>query len=390
MVRLSLTQPCLSSTMRHLLLVFVMVLTCAGAVAAHEIRPTIADFEQVGDDQFQVSISLNVEATIAQIGSDHSDTDDSPNAAEYETLRGLEAAGLESRLKAFLPTFLDQAIVRIDDQTTALELLRTDIPDVGDLDQPRHSTIVLAGRIPPGAVHFVWAWPKGYGQSVIRTNYRVREDDGPAGFAAFFQDGETSEPIPFKGIEQSGWEIFVTYLEVGFTHIVPLGLDHILFVIGLFLLSTRLSPLLWQVTSFTLAHSVTLALGVFGLVQISPAIVEPLIAASIVYVCVENILTDKLQKWRPLVVFGFGLLHGLGFAGVLQEIGLVRDHYVIGLLAFNVGVEIGQLAVIALCFTAVGVWFRHKIWYRERITTPVSMVIAVIGAWWFIERTILA
>ncbi|HHG89479.1 MAG TPA: HupE/UreJ family protein, partial [Devosia sp.] len=123
---------------------------------------------------------------------------------------------------------------------------------------------------------------------------------------------------------------------------------------------------------------------------VPPAIVEPLIALSITYVCVENILTRKLTRWRPAVVFGFGLLHGLGFAGVLQEIGLAPDQFVTGLISFNIGVELGQLSIIAICFALVGIWFRNKSWYRAVVVVPASLVIGTIGAWWFIERVFLS
>ena len=166
---------------------------------------------------------------------------------------------------------------------------------------------------------------------------------------------------------------------------MPKGLDHILFIIGLFLLSPRLKPLLWQVTTFTLAHSLTLALSMLGVLKLPSSIVEPLIARSIVYVAVENMMTDRLQRWRPAVIFAFGLLHGLGFAGVLSEIGLSTADFAAGLIAFNVGVELGQLAVVAACFLTVGL-FRGAPFYRAAITVPASLVIAVVGAYWFIER----
>ncbi len=133
-------------------------------------------------------------------------------------------------------------------------------------------------------------------------------------------------------------------------------------------------------------HSVTLALGLYGVVNISPSIVEPLIALSIVYVAVENIFTSKLHAWRPIVVFMFGLLHGLGFAGILTEIGLPRSDFLLGLVTFNIGVELGQLTVIALAFVFVG-WFANRPGYRNAITIPASCAIAAIGAWWFVERT---
>jgi len=166
-------------------------------------------------------------------------------------------------------------------------------------------------------------------------------------------------------------------------------LDHILFVLGLFFLSTRLAPLLWQVTAFTAAHTVTLALGMLGYVTVPASIVEPLIAASIVYAGVENVLSRGLSPWRPAVVFVFGLLHGLGFASVLGDIGLNPSQFVTGLIGFNVGVELGQLTVLALAFLAVGLWFRNKPWYRARISNPASIAIALVGAFWVVERTLL-
>ncbi len=226
---------------------------------------------------------------------------------------------------------------------------------------------------------------------VIRVDTESDDAEDEEGYSAYLENGATSAPFPVVGAVQVSWtDVFANYLQIGFTHIVPKGLDHILFVVGLFLLSARLKPLLWQVTSFTVAHSITLALGIAGVVNLSPAIVEPLIAASIVYVCVENVVSDKLRAWRPLIVFAFGLLHGLGFAGVLAEVGISAGTFVIALVAFNVGVELGQIAVLAGCFLLLGVWLRDRRWYRGAVTTPASVVIAAIGAFWFVERALLA
>jgi uncharacterized membrane protein YqjE len=116
--------------------------------------------------------------------------------------------------------------------------------------------------------------------------------------------------------------------------------------------------------------------------------VEPLIAASIAYVAIENVLTTELKPWRAFVVFGFGLLHGMGFAGVLAEIGLPRSEFLTALLTFNLGVEFGQLAVIALAYLLIGAWGKEKDWYRPRVVRPVSLLIAAVGFYWTIERTI--
>ena len=103
---------------------------------------------------------------------------------------------------------------------------------------------------------------------------------------------------------------------------------------------------------------------------------------------VENIFHSSLNRWRPLVIFGFGLLHGLGFASVLGEFGLPAGQFVPALIGFNVGVELGQLAVIAIAFVLVG-WAMQRDWYRSRIAVPASCVIAAVGAYWFIERVFL-
>ena len=128
----------------------------------------------------------------------------------------------------------------------------------------------------------------------------------------------------------------------GFEHILPLGVDHILFVLGLFLLAAAWRPLLWQVSAFTLAHTMSLALSIAGVVSLPSRLVETLIAASIAYVAIENLATTKMQPWRPVLVFAFGLLHGLGFASVLRELGLPDGEWVSALVSFNVGVELGQ------------------------------------------------
>jgi hydrogenase/urease accessory protein HupE len=176
------------------------------------------------------------------------------------------------------------------------------------------------------------------------------------------------------------------YLALGFTHIVPHGLDHMLFVLGIFLLSGRVRTVLWQVSAFTVAHSITLGLSIYGLISVPPAIVEPLIAVSIVYVAIENLVLTDLKPWRIALVFAFGLLHGMGFAGALTELGLPRSEFVTALLTFNVGVEAGQLAVIAAAFVLVGWHWSGRDWYRRRVVVPASALIACTALYWTVER----
>jgi hydrogenase/urease accessory protein HupE len=176
------------------------------------------------------------------------------------------------------------------------------------------------------------------------------------------------------------------YLRLGYKHILPLGLDHILFVLSLFLMGSELKPILWQSLAFTIAHSVTLGLATYKVITIPPTIVEPLIALSIMYVALENVFTQRLRKSRIGVVFLFGLIHGLGFAGALNSLGLPKDAYLASLVMFNVGVELGQLTVILAAFFLFGKWFRHKPYYHKYFVIPLSVIIAAIALYWFIQR----
>ncbi|MEM5472197.1 HupE/UreJ family protein [Hoeflea sp. AS60] len=351
---------------------------------AHEIRPAIVDLVFAGDGTVQLDMSLILEAALAEIGAGHGDTDDSPNAERYDQLRLLGEAELAAEFERFKARFLEGVNIAADGTNLPLEVVNLDLDPVGDTDFARLSRLSLTGQLPAGAKDVVFSFDQAFGPSVIR----VPDAQGEYSYSAYLGDGSPSEPIPVVGgLTVSASQVFFDYIGIGFTHIVPKGLDHILFVVGLFLLSPRLKPLLIQITSFTLAHSVTLALAMLGIISVPASIVEPLIAASIVFIAVENLATNKLSPWRPFVVFGFGLLHGLGFAGVLTEIGLSPAHFASGLIAFNVGVEAGQLAVVAGCYALFGAWFSDKSWYRARVTMPMSLAIACVAVWWFAERT---
>jgi hypothetical protein len=176
------------------------------------------------------------------------------------------------------------------------------------------------------------------------------------------------------------------YLKLGYHHIIPEGFDHILFICGLCLLSNRIKIIFWQATAFTVAHSITLALSMKSIIVAPGAVVEPIIALSILFVAVENILIKELKPWRIVLVFMFGLIHGLGFASALNEIGLPRNNFAASILSFNAGVELGQLSIIVLMFVLIINRFKNKSWYRTRIVFPLSVLIGLIALYWTIER----
>jgi hypothetical protein len=176
------------------------------------------------------------------------------------------------------------------------------------------------------------------------------------------------------------------FLILGFRHILPLGLDHILFVLSLFLLSPRIKPVLTQSAAFTVAHSITLGLTMYGVISPPVKIIEPLIAISILYIAIENIFTKKVKPVRLGIVFLFGLVHGMGFAGALNEIGLPQNAFFFSLISFNIGVELGQVSLIILAYGLLTKWYGSKPYYQSRIVIPLSVIIACIAAFWTVER----
>lgn len=376
----------LARSWRALGLVLALLLGWQMATAsAHEIRPAVVtvSFSDMG---YRIEWQANLEAVLAGIGPQHTDTDQSPNAQRYRELRALPAEALAQRIRAAAPGLLAEIGVEFDGRRVPPRLDVVDVPPAGDARVGRLSRLVLRGAIPPAARTFRWRYPAEYGTSVLRI---ARPPDGEIS-AYWLKDGAASEPFPLTATAPATTraDIGRRYAALGFAHILPGGLDHILFVLGLFLLSARPRPLLIQVSAFTVAHTITLALGIYRVVALPPAIVEPLIAASIVYVALENLVTGEITPWRPLAVFIFGLLHGLGFAGVLADIGLPRTEFVTALVAFNIGVELGQLAIIVAAFVAVGWWARQRAWYRRRVVIPLSAAIAAVGLYWAIERLV--
>ncbi len=206
------------------------------------------------------------------------------------------------------------------------------------------------------------------------------------GIALLFCSPVFAHTINYALAKETPQMVALYYVTLGFQHIIPTGLDHVLFVTALCLLTTRIKTILWQATAFTIAHSVTLALSMKNIIVAPSAIVEPIIALSVCFVAIENILFSELKWWRVLVVFLFGFIHGMGFASSLNEIGLPPNKFYTSILSFNAGVELGQLAIIVLIFSSLVALWGKKTWYRRRIVYPLSIVIALTAAYWTLER----
>ena len=182
------------------------------------------------------------------------------------------------------------------------------------------------------------------------------------------------------------FQIAGQYFQLGITHVIPLGFDHILFIICLTLLSSNLKSLILQCSVFTLAHFISLLLASANIIKVDPAIVEPLIAFSILIMAMENILRDKVRKGRIVLIFLFGLIHGLGFATALKEIGVPANYFITSLLFFNFGVETAQVLVVFTVYFFLIKKFREKVWYKERIVYPFSSMIGCVALYWMVQR----
>jgi len=196
-----------------------------------------------------------------------------------------------------------------------------------------------------------------------------------------FQNGNAWYREP---VSTGNWQTISEFTQFGMEHIVT-GFDHLLFLLGLLLVGRSFRNLVEIVTSFTIAHSLTLALAALGFINPLSWLVEAGIALSIVYVGLENILLDTVShRWR--ITFFFGLLHGFGFAGVLQQMDLARGGLALSLLTFNLGVEIGQVAVVALAWPILTRIAKNP--YRMIIVRSLSSVIVILGTYWFVQRII--
>jgi hydrogenase/urease accessory protein HupE len=377
-------QPQRAARAAALVLALLSLLALAPPARAHEMGSIQVTVNFLRDGTYRVDVAIDEERVSGFPAAGR------PGETRYGPIAGFASAvppAERARLRPFFRTLAESSTLAFDGRPSPPERLAVDRPPAPADDPfapPPKLTLHLSGTIPPGARKATWridlllgAFPIGFA------------NEGDAALSRQWLEGERdSRPFELSArvVPPTRARVARQYLALGYTHILPKGTDHILFVLGIFLLSLRLKPMLAQVTSFTIAHTLTLALSIYGLVSLPPRVVEPAIALSIVYVAVENVLTRELKPSRIALVFGFGLLHGLGFAGVLHELGLPRSEFLTALLTFNLGVEAGQLTVIAAAFLLIGLPFRHKPWYRSRVVVPASIAIAAIGLYWSIQR----
>ena len=368
-----------------------MVVGLAGVAQADVVKPALVEISANTKGTVTIEVRASIEALLTGIDARYKNTQDAPTAEEYDQLRVLPPDQLQIAFEPFKAQFIEHLYLKADDALVPLEIVDVSIPEPGYPKVPRISVIMLSGELDQSSTSLQWYYPARFGDNAVRVR-QVDEDNEQWHWSQWqwLRNDKPSEPFSLEALftQRPIAEVIVSYIVIGFEHIVPKGTDHILFILGIFLLSTRLKPLLWQVTMFTVAHTLTFALSMKDVISLPENIVEPLIALSIAYIGIENIFAHSLHKSRLVLVFLFGLLHGLGFAGVLSEFGMPANAFATALISFNVGVELGQIAVIVIAYLLVGVWFREKPWYRQRIIVPASLVISFIGLYWTYDRIV--
>ncbi len=377
---------------RALCLLLILNLSMLSGAHADVVKPALIEISAHKDGRIKVEVRASIEALLTGINARYRNTKEAPNAEAYDVLRALQADQLRDEFNRFEVEYLQaiQVKAHTPDGTirVQLEVDKLDIPEPGYTKVPRISALWLKGHLPADATAISLIYPTRFSDFAVR----VRQVDLEAekwhwSSWEWIRTEHESQAFSLTEIyaQKTKLQIISEFIKLGYVHILPKGTDHILFILGLFLFSRKLSPLLWQVTMFTLAHTVTLGLATTGYLELSSRIVEPLIALSIAYIGVENILSTQLHRHRLVLVFCFGLLHGLGFASVLSEFKLPEDAFFTSLLSFNIGVELGQLSVIAIAMLAVG-WAMKFDNYRRFVIIPGSAFIGVVGTFWTLER----
>lgn len=376
--------------MKKLLLLLALICSASQILQAHELGKTRATAHFAPDGTYVIDVAVDPAALLAKLQilggqQPEADVPVSETASRIEALREVLLANVHVAFDDVpdRPTFSyhsgpepgSQAKEAREDASPPSNPPPS--PSTANQQRERGAGGVreffrLTGHVPPAARSF------SFGYDLVLGAFPLTVD----GRTVWLTGGQPSEVFPLAGSGSAVSRIQVAgqYLALGFEHIVPKGLDHILFVLGIFLLGSAWRQVLLQVTTFTIAHSITLGLTIYGVVSLPSSIVEPMIALSITYVAIENLFTVTLTPWRLGLVFAFGLLHGMGFAGVLRELGLPRSEFLTALVTFNLGVEAGQLAVIAAAalLLTLGLF--------TRLRRPACLLIAAVGAYWTMVR----
>jgi len=373
----------------RLLSAALLALACSAPAWTHNLPYTLMNVAIRDGGGADVEIRFYVPALIMSMPQGH--------LAEgvLPTFLAFDDAALDRRATSAAAALAAQTTLRFDGRVVPTPLilappaavLKADARVPSSSPQPS-APLRLSFQASEGTRTFDVALPPDLGPVVMVVRY-----PGGATKSYAVRDGERSPTLRFDGPSpfRDSLAAFATYLLEGIRHIVPGGLDHLLFIAVMAVGAPRFWGLLKLATVFTVAHSVTLVLSTLGYLSAPSNLVEPAIALSITLAALMNLRAGKASsEWvRYAAVFAIGLLHGLGFAGALADLGLPREQVTEALVGFNLGVEAGQVLVILGVLATFG-WFRGRTWYAGRVVAPASIVVACVGLYLAVERLIPA
>jgi len=372
----------------------VTTLLAMATAGAHSMDQVRAEFEATGRD-WQARFWIEAWAAYPEDGPKVPPGDPrEPGASGDEWISTLDEGDFQIMRETLGSYFKDAFVLTLAGEplgfTTSFPTFETEPPGFEkSANGNALIRVTLSGTFPPaagGSLALVW---QSYDKEPLAIDVIIPRE-GKKPWRRVLRIAAGDDPIELLQVEAFG-ELqetreasFLLWLTAGFEHILPKGLDHILFILGLFFLQPKIRPLLSQSLAFTVAHSITLALVVLGVFTINSRFVESMIALSIAYVGIENLWVKELKPWRVAFVFALGLLHGMGFASVMMELDIPESSLVEPLVGFNLGVELGQVTVLCIAFTA-SVWFfkHHKFTFFRKLA---SGAIAATGLYWTIER----
>ncbi len=371
----------------YLFLILVVFLNLfSKSSISHEIKPSIADFTY-DQNYLNFKIRLNAELILSNIdASIVSNTDSSSLSEIYDEFRMLSKQDIEQIFQNSWSEVSSNIDIKINNETKKITLIKTEVEDIKNFEISRDTHVYFRVLLDKNSEKFTFRWIKNYGPIILRENNNKKLEDELV--TEYLQSGIESSQFSFKENNFSKkFNSFAKFFILGIQHIIPKGLDHILFVFGLFLFSSSLKKLISQITIFTIAHSITLIFVSLSLMRINPQIVEPIIALSIVYIGLENIFKKYVKEYlRYVVILFFGLLHGLGFALVLSDIGYRSTDLFINLVSFNIGIEVAQISIVLVLYLLIALNFAKNKNYRILFQVPSSLLISSIGLYWFFER----
>ena len=353
-------------------------------LSAHEIKPAIVEFNKV-KNQINIVLKFNAEAFLANIdASDYKETINFSNSIKYSELRLLPREILKEKVFESRDQIINSIFIKTSKKQLNLKLVEINVLEEKNIEKVRFTKVYLKTEIKFIETPITFSTKKIFGPLIFKNFSNIdKNTDKPQ--SQWLKPGNQTSNLGILQIKNNTTNFSILGIWNGILQIILYGFDHILFILGLFFFSHKLKPLLIQVTTFTIAHSITLIFGGLGYITISPLIIEVIIAASIIWIGFENLFRKKMKVSRLGVIFTFGLIHGLGFASMFKPKGLEGTDYYLNLLSFNIGIELGLLITLLPLIILIPL-FNRLTWYRILIAMPASIIIALFGVEMFIDR----